>query len=132
MDILDTISLESNKQIKINFDGGDLSSDAGLILIKEFACKLGFSKILQSMFKTNDSAIFRPHKDDQNLWQMIYHILAAYFGDDCPDELTNDPILTTILQKKALASQPTLSRFSIEWTKLHWICFTTSRAVFAK
>ncbi len=71
MDILDTISLESNKQIKINFDGGGLSSDAGLILIKEFACKPGFIKILQSMFKTNNSAIFRLHKDDQNLWQMI-------------------------------------------------------------
>lgn len=111
MDILDTISLESNKQIKINFDGGDLSSDAGLILIKEFACKLGFIKILQSMFKTNDPATFRLHKDDQNLWQMIYQILGAYFEDDCADELTDDPILTAILEKKALASQPTLSRF---------------------
>ncbi|MCI6203220.1 MAG: transposase, partial [Lachnospiraceae bacterium] len=30
MDILNTVSLESNTQIKINFDGGDLSSDAGL------------------------------------------------------------------------------------------------------
>ena len=111
MDILDTISLESNKQIKINFDGGDLSSDAGLILIKEFACKLGFIKILQSMFKTNDPASFRLHKDDQNLWQIIYQILGAYFEDDCADELTSDPILTAILEKKALASQPTLSRF---------------------
>ena len=39
MDILNTISLESNKQIKINFNGGDLSSDGGLLLIKEFAAK---------------------------------------------------------------------------------------------
>lgn len=111
MDILNTKSLESNRQIKINFDGGDLSSDAGLLLIKEFACKLGFIKILQSMFKTNDTASFRLHKDDQNLWQMIYQILGAYFEDDCADELTRDPILTAILEKKALASQPTLSRF---------------------
>lgn len=36
MDSLHTISLESNSQIKINFDGGDLSSDAGLLLFKEF------------------------------------------------------------------------------------------------
>ena len=39
-------ALESNKYMKINFNGGDLSSDAGLLLIKEFACKLGFEKIL--------------------------------------------------------------------------------------
>ena len=35
MSIVNTLSLESNRQIKINFDGGDLSSDAGLLLIKE-------------------------------------------------------------------------------------------------
>ena len=34
MAILNTFSLESNKQIKINFNGGDLSSDGGLLLIK--------------------------------------------------------------------------------------------------
>lgn len=45
----------------------------------------------------NDSAIFRLHKDDQNLWQMIYQILAAYFEDNCADELTNDSFLTAIL-----------------------------------
>ena len=60
MDIINTKALESNRQIKINFDGGDLSSDAGLLLIKEFACKLGFVKILQSMFKTNDTAYAVP------------------------------------------------------------------------
>ena len=46
MDILNTISLESNKQIKINFNGGDLSSDGGLLLIKEFAAKVGLIKLI--------------------------------------------------------------------------------------
>ena len=111
MSIVNTLSLESNKQIKINFNGGDLSSDAGLLLIKEFACKLGFEKILKSEFKTNDPARARIHKDDENLWQIVYQILGAYFEDDCADELTNDPVFTTILGKNVLASQPTLSRF---------------------
>lgn len=108
---LNDTALESNKYMKINFDGGELSSDAGLLLIKEFACKLGFDKILKSEFKTNDSSMFRIHKDDENLWQMIYQILGAYFKDDCADELTNNSVLTAILGKEALASQPTLSRF---------------------
>lgn len=111
MDILNTLPLQCNKQIKINFDGGDLSSDAGLLLIKEFACKLGFDKLIKKNFKTNDSAIFRVHKDDENLWQMIYQILGAYFEDDCADELTCDPVLNAVLGKGSLASQPTLSRF---------------------
>lgn len=111
MHSLNDTALESNKYMKINFDGGDLSSDAGLLLVKEFACKLSFDKILKSEFKTNDPAMFRIHKDDENLWQMVYQILGAYFQDNCADELTNDPVLTAILGKKALASQPTLSRF---------------------
>ena len=41
MSIVNTLALESNRKIKINFDGGDLSSDAGLLLIKEFVNKLG-------------------------------------------------------------------------------------------
>lgn len=39
MDILNTVSLESNSQIKINFDGGELSSEAGLFLFKIGAVK---------------------------------------------------------------------------------------------
>ena len=111
MDILNTVSLESNSQIKINFDGGDLSSDAGLLLFKEFLFKIGAVKLINRMFKTNDTAWFRIHKDDANLMQVIYQIISAYFEDDCADELTNEPVMTTILDKDALASQPTLSRF---------------------
>ena len=111
MDILNTISLESNSQIKINFDGGDLSSDAGLLLFKEFLFKIGAVKLVNRMFKTNDTAWFRIHKDDTNLMQVIYQIISSYFEDDCADELTNEPVMTVILEKDALASQPTLSRF---------------------
>ena len=111
MDILNTVSLESNSQIKINFDGGDLSSDAGLLLFKEFLFKIGAVKLVNRMFKTNDTAWFRVHKDDTNLMQVIYQIISSYFEDDCADELTNEPVMTVILEKDALASQPTLSRF---------------------
>lgn len=111
MDILNTVSLESNTKIKINFDGGDLSSDAGILLFKEFLFKIGAVKLINRIFKTNDSASFRIHKDDANLMQVIYQIISAYFEDDCADELTNEPVMTAILEKDALASQPTLSRF---------------------
>ena len=111
MSIVNTLSLESNRQIKINFDGGDLSSDAGLLLIKEFVSKLRIDKLLGNVFKTNDSALFRYHTDQENLIQMIYTIIAGYFEDDASDELTNDPVFKSVLEKDALASQPTVSRF---------------------
>ncbi|MCI1305838.1 MAG: IS1380 family transposase [Lachnospiraceae bacterium] len=63
----------------------------------------------------DDRTTCRMHKDPDNLMQMIYQIIAAYFEDDCADELTNDPVLTAILGKEKLASQPTLSRF---WNRM--------------
>ena len=111
MSIVNTFSLQSNRQIKINFDGGDLSSDAGLLLIKEFISRLGIERILNRSFKTDDSAVFRYHTDRDNLLQMIYMIMAGYFEDDASDELTKDPIFKAVLEKSALASQPTVSRF---------------------
>ena len=115
MAILNTISLESNKQIKINFNGGDLSSDGGLLLVKEFAARVGLIKLVNKLFKTNDHTNCRIHTDPDNLMQMVYQIIAAYFEDDCADELTKDPVFTAILGKDKLASQPTLSRF---WNRM--------------
>lgn len=114
MSSLDALHLESNSKFKINFDGGNLSSDSGLLLIKEFAYKLGFHRQVKQLFKTNDKAV-RYHKDDENLLQLIYQIIAGYFDDDDADELTNEPVFSNILDKDCLASQPTLSRF---WNRM--------------
>ena len=46
MNSLKDTALESNPYLRINFDGGDLSSDAGLLLIKEFAEKIGLVKLV--------------------------------------------------------------------------------------
>ncbi len=104
-------SLNCNNSVKINFSGGDLSSDAGLLLIQDFASRIGFTKTVRQMFHTTDPAAIRRHTDDQNLMQAIYQIIASYEKDDCADELTNDPVFKSALGKDALASQPTLSRF---------------------
>lgn len=111
MHSLKDIQLKCNKQFIVNFDGGELSSDGGLLMIKEFLHVLGLEKLLKNNFKTNDPASFRIHKDDENLLQMIYQIFGTYYEDNCADELRNDPILSAVLGKEALASQPTLSRF---------------------
>ena len=71
MTTLSTTSLESNKRVKINFNGGDLSSDAGLLLISEFASKVGLTNLVNRIFKTNDTALFRFQVDLDNLLQVI-------------------------------------------------------------
>ena len=78
---------------------------------KNSISKLGIDKLLDNAFKTNDPALFRYHSDQKNLFPMIYMIIAGYFEDDASDELTNDPVFKSVLEKDALASQPTISRF---------------------
>ena len=111
MNSLKDVTLKSNRKIKLNFKGGDLSSDGGLLLVKEFISEVGIDKMINRIFKTTDTAKKREHKDDENLLQKIYQVIAGYFTDDAADELTNEPVITTILEKDTLASQPTLSRF---------------------
>lgn len=111
MSIINGIALESDKNIHINFEGGKLSSDGGLLLVKEFFNKFGVESLAKSIFHTNDSGHIRHHKDYENLLQMMYQITGAYFQDDHADALRNDPAITACVGKEALASQPTLSRF---------------------
>ena len=72
---------------------------------------MSIDRLFGHSFKTNDSALFRYHTDKENLLQMIYMIIAGYFEDNDSDELTNDPVFKAVLEKDALASQPTVSRF---------------------
>jgi len=111
MAIVNVAALESNKNFKISFDGGNLSSDGGLLLMKEFMHKFGIPKLLKEKFHTTDKSIIRKHRDSDNLLQIIYQILGAYFTDDTAAALKNDPVFTSVLEKDTLASQPTLSRF---------------------
>ena len=48
MAIVSGIALESNKNIRINFEGGTLSSDAGLLLIKEFYHRIGMDLLAKT------------------------------------------------------------------------------------
>ena len=60
MNSLKDTALESNPYLRINLDGGDLSSDAGLLLIKEFAEKIGLVKrATPTFFDTHSQASIR-------------------------------------------------------------------------
>ena len=111
MAIINEMSLECNKKIRVNFEGGKLSSDGGMLLMKEFYHKLGVDALAKTIFRTTDPGHVRIHKDHENLMQMLYQITGAYFQDDHADALRYDPVITGAIGKEALASQPTLSRF---------------------
>ena len=107
-------SLQFNRNISFDFSGGNLSSDSGLLLVREFLEKMGFRKILEDRF---DDEKVRTHKISSIVEQLIYQSITGYHRDDAADDLRHDPIFTMVLGKKALASQPTISRALNQFTK---------------
>ena len=65
-------SLNFKRNVKINFDGGNLTSDSGLILYKEFDERIGFSRTIKDIFYVNDKINHRKHKNEDILLQKIY------------------------------------------------------------
>jgi hypothetical protein len=100
--------LNFNKNLSFNFEGGNLSSDSGLLLIRSFIEKLGLRPLLETSF---NNSIDRRHSYSSIVEQLIYTTIAGYHCDDDSDSLRYDPVFTEILGKDALASQPTISRF---------------------
>ena len=100
-------TLNCNKSLSFNFKGGNLSSDSGLLLVRSFVEILGLRPLLQNFFK--DSAC-RHHTYASIIEQLIYTTIADYQSDDASDYLRHGPVFTGILDKDALASQPTVSR----------------------
>ena len=98
--------------MKVNFDGGDLTSDAGLLLYKEFDHKIGLSDTVRKLLVVHDSVLHRDHPNSDVVLQKLYQHLAGYHTDDHADDLAVDPLLTALFGKERLASQPTLSRFN--------------------
>ena len=62
MPSLSECRLESNNNVKITFDGGDLSSDGGLLLVKEFFHKFGVSELANRILMPVDSRRYAIHK----------------------------------------------------------------------
>jgi Transposase DDE domain group 1 len=92
---------------------GQLSSDAGLLPLRQFDQRWNYTtRMARCLF---DPKPCRDHSLLSMLRQRLFGILAGY--EDCNDHdtLRDDPVFELIAdrlpQDKALASQPTLSRF---------------------
>ncbi|MBB4822805.1 hypothetical protein HNO89_000023 [Sporosarcina luteola] len=75
---------------------------------------MGFFQTIADQLQLSDERTFCLYENDELLQQKIYQLIAGYHQDDAADHLTTDPVFTQILDKPALASQPSLSRF------FHW------------
>ena len=92
---------------KINFNGGNLSSDGGSILLTEFLEKLDLKELLKSI-PFVDSRHLPVYSNTNILYQQIIKCLLGYHDQSDQKALMDDPLLSL---KSLICSQPTVSRF---------------------
>ena len=103
------------KKVTAAFDGGSISSDGGLLLLREAERRLGVSAILAKCIRDRRDSVQIAHQLDEML---LFRMLAIACGhedaDDC-DLLRKDPLFKLAVGRApesgdALCSQPTMSR----------------------
>jgi hypothetical protein len=115
MQLFDLPPIE-NKRVEISFSGQDISSDGGLLLIKEVEHQIGIIKALTSCMKDERHQGYVQHSLKEIACQRVYQIIAGYEDANDSNKLRNDTVLKmsvgrTPMSGKALASQPTMTRF---------------------
>src|SRR5699024_688787 len=111
MTTLSKTTLDYNQKIKLSNDGGDLSSDTGSFLFREFEEKIGLFSTLMKHLDFKYTRKYYVHSHDQLHRQKMFQMTADYTADEAADQLTNDPVFKEIIGTDALASQPSISRF---------------------
>ncbi|MGF9979553.1 transposase [Viridibacillus arvi] len=105
-------SVSYNKRVNINFDGGHLSSDSGLLLYKEFDEKLGITKTVKEKIHVSDTASHHTHVNYDVIIRKIFQHLDGYHTDNAAANLQVEPTMLHIFPKVRLASQSTISRLN--------------------
>jgi len=100
------------REIDVRFDGGAVSSDGGLLLLREVEKRLGLLKAVANVLPDPRSPLLVRHKTEQLLRQRVFGLCQGYEDLNDHDTLRDDPAVQTALERDtAAASSPTLCRF---------------------
>ena len=104
------------REIVARNDGGDITSDAGLLLVSLADKKLGLTRAMASSITDRRDQKKIDHQVVEMLRERTYAICQDYEDANDLDTLRHDPALKIACKRlpktgDALASQPTMSRF---------------------
>src|SRR5208283_149334 len=117
-----------SRQVVADFSGGTLSSDGGVLLLREVDANLGLTQSLAQCFDDYRQQVFVDHAVQEMLAQRIFGLGLGYEDVNDHDELRLDPLLATACNKRdplgedrfnpahrgvALAGSSTLNRLEL-------------------
>ena len=99
------------RKIEASFSGGDVSSDGGVMLLRQADRRLGLCKALDSVIFDPRNPDLVTHRQIDLLRQRVYGIALGYEDLNDHDTLRTDPAWQSAVERgDELASSPTLCR----------------------
>ena len=99
------------RKIELSFEGGDVSSDGGLPLVRQIDARLGLVKDLSKVLPDDRHPGLITHSQEELLRQRIFGLVQGYEDLNDHDTLRHDLLWQTAVNRDTpLASSPTLCR----------------------
>jgi len=109
-----TFSFVKKQKVTVDFEGGEITSDSGLLLVRQADNALQLIAGLSGCIEDRRDHRYTDHDLETLLRQRSYQIVAGYEDCNDADVVRKDPALKTACGRKLsdddLGSQPTLSR----------------------
>jgi hypothetical protein len=110
------------QQLLVDFQGGRIVSDAGLLAVRALERPLRVIADLAAQLPDPRSPKFIRHSVEALLTQEVYALLAGYPDHNDADDLRHDPLFQILADVRPDAAQPlasgsTLARFSYAFTR---------------
>jgi hypothetical protein len=105
-------------KLKVYFKGSEVTSDGGLIAVRELDEQLGLTALAEEFLSDTRYGRNIQHELPELLRQSVYSRLAGYEDVNDAEKLRNDPALRTVLSERALekggSAEKTVGRFETE------------------
>lgn len=105
----------SGKKVTADFTGGEVTSDAGVLMLREIANQTGIIDRLSDAIQDDRHQSYVKHAYAELLKQRIFQIICGYEDANDSNDLRTDPGFKASCDKlpsdSDLASQPTMTRF---------------------
>ena len=103
---------QTRRKIEVNFSGGEVTSDGGVMLLREVDRKLGLTRDLAIHLNDPRNPFLIEHTSLEMLRQRVYGLCLGYEDLNDQQSLRYDTAIQTAVEKDSqLASPPTLCRF---------------------
>ena len=121
-----------SRQVVADFSGGTLSTDGGVLLLRQVERRLGLSRALAECFDDHRDPRFVDHQLPELLAQRVVALALGYEDLNDHDQLRRDPLLAVACEKRdplgqdrvfadnrgaALAAPATLNRLELSNTR---------------